>query len=213
MAKILNGILGGFSGKVGTVIGACWKGIDYMRGLATSVTNPNTPAQIEQRARFSLIIAFLRPLTGLLRTGFRSAAIRQSAFNAAMAYNVKNAISGAYPAFAIDYPKVLFSRGSLAGVLNPTCVAAADNRLNFTWDDNSQEFNSMASDQAVLVVYNPFRKQAVTLFGGASRVTGAENILLPEVFTGDTVECYIAFMGASGSEISDSQWVASLTVL
>lgn len=111
MAKILNGILGGFSGKVGTVIGACWKGIDYMRGLATSITNPNTPAQVEQRARFSLIIAFLRPLTGFLRIGFRSAAIKMSAFNAAMAYNVKHAVSGAYPEFAIDYDQVLLSRG------------------------------------------------------------------------------------------------------
>ncbi|HET6556446.1 MAG TPA: DUF6266 family protein [Prolixibacteraceae bacterium] len=44
MATFVNGILGGFSGKVGTVIGACWKGIDYMRGLATSITNSRTAA-------------------------------------------------------------------------------------------------------------------------------------------------------------------------
>jgi len=31
MAKIEHGILGGFSGKVGTVIGGTWKGIDFMR--------------------------------------------------------------------------------------------------------------------------------------------------------------------------------------
>ncbi|MBC8005030.1 MAG: hypothetical protein H7X84_06125, partial [Verrucomicrobia bacterium] len=163
MAKILNGILGGFSGKVGTVIGACWKGIDYMRGLATSVTNPNTPAQQEQRAKFSLMVAFLRPLQGFLRLGFRSAAIRMSAFNAAMAYNLKNAVSGVFPAFTIDYDQVLLCRGSLAGALNPSCMAEADNRLTFTWENNSQETNSMVSDQVVLVVYNPLRRQAVTL--------------------------------------------------
>jgi hypothetical protein len=31
MAKISQGILGGFSGTVGTVVGGHWRGIDYMR--------------------------------------------------------------------------------------------------------------------------------------------------------------------------------------
>jgi hypothetical protein len=31
MASFQKGILGGFSGKVGTVVGGNWKGIDYMR--------------------------------------------------------------------------------------------------------------------------------------------------------------------------------------
>ena len=36
MGTIKQGILGGFSGKVGSVIGGIWKGISYMRGLALS---------------------------------------------------------------------------------------------------------------------------------------------------------------------------------
>ena len=52
MGKIKQGILGGFKGKVGTVIGASWNGIAYMRGLAQSVKNPKTAAQLQQRAYF-----------------------------------------------------------------------------------------------------------------------------------------------------------------
>ena len=52
MGKIKQGILGGFRGKVGTVIGASWNGIAYMRGLAQSVKNPKTAAQMQQRAFF-----------------------------------------------------------------------------------------------------------------------------------------------------------------
>ena len=52
MGKIKQGILGGFKGKVGTVIGASWNGIAYMRGLAQSVKNPKTAAQLTQRAFF-----------------------------------------------------------------------------------------------------------------------------------------------------------------
>ena len=44
MGKIKQGILGGFKGKVGTVIGASWNGISYMRGLAQSHKNPKTAA-------------------------------------------------------------------------------------------------------------------------------------------------------------------------
>ena len=52
MGKINQGILGGFKGKVGTVIGASWNGIAYMRGIAQSVRNANTAAQQTQRNFF-----------------------------------------------------------------------------------------------------------------------------------------------------------------
>ena len=42
MGKISQGILGGFSGKVGNVVGGNWKGIDYMRVRPASVANPQT---------------------------------------------------------------------------------------------------------------------------------------------------------------------------
>ena len=52
MGKIKQGILGGFKGKVGTVIGSSWNGIAYMRGQAQSVKNPKTAAQMQQRNFF-----------------------------------------------------------------------------------------------------------------------------------------------------------------
>lgn len=48
MGKINQGILGGFSGKVGNVIGGNWKGIDYMRVKPASVANPQTEGQVNQ---------------------------------------------------------------------------------------------------------------------------------------------------------------------
>ena len=55
MGKIKQGILGGFRGKVGTVIGSSWNGISYMRGQAQSVRNANTEAQQAQRAFFKQV--------------------------------------------------------------------------------------------------------------------------------------------------------------
>ena len=63
MGKIKQGLLGGFKGKVGTVIGASWNGIAYMRGLAQSVKNPKTAAQLQQRAYFKDLQGLVGQLT------------------------------------------------------------------------------------------------------------------------------------------------------
>jgi hypothetical protein len=114
MGTIKKGILGGFSGKVGTVVGASWKGISYMRSLPQHVKTPRTEGQISQRSKFALTLNFLKPITGFLRTGWKLYAHRQSPFNAAMSYALANAINRTYPNYAIDPSKVLVSRGSLA---------------------------------------------------------------------------------------------------
>ena len=53
MGKIAQGILGGLSGKVGNVIGGSWKGIDYIRIKPSSVANPRTVGQVNQRTKFT----------------------------------------------------------------------------------------------------------------------------------------------------------------
>ena len=63
MGKIKQGIIGGFKGKVGTVIGSSWNGISYMRGQAQSVRNANTPAQQMQRGFFKDLQALVSQLS------------------------------------------------------------------------------------------------------------------------------------------------------
>ncbi len=87
MGTIRQGILGGFSGKVGTVVGGSWKGISFMRAQAKSIKNPRTEKQMNQRAKFSISMVFLKPMTDILRTGFKLYANNQSAFNAAKSYS------------------------------------------------------------------------------------------------------------------------------
>ena len=62
MGKIKQGILGGFKGKVGTVIGASWNGIAYMKGKPQSVRNPRTDAQLQQREFFKEVQALVTQL-------------------------------------------------------------------------------------------------------------------------------------------------------
>jgi hypothetical protein len=212
MGTIKQGILGGFSGKVGSVIGSSWKGIACMRGRAQSVSNPQTEPQLAQRQKFSLVMAFLQTLSEFLKVGFKNYAKHMSGINAAMGYNLANAITGAYPNFAIDYPNALVSRGSLPAALNQAAASTVAGTVNFTWVNNSGETGASAVDKTLLVVYNPAKHQAVTLSQLADRADGTQTVTVPASFTGDLVHCYIGFITANGFELSSSRYAGAVTV-
>ena len=56
MGTISKGILGGFNGTVGTVVGATWKGITYMRSKADRRSFTPSQKQLEQQAKFGLVM-------------------------------------------------------------------------------------------------------------------------------------------------------------
>lgn len=80
MGEIKQGILGGFSGKVGTVIGSTWKDVSYMRAMAISVSNPRTPKQQTQRGKFAMSLNFLRSITPYVREGYQDLCFEVYAF-------------------------------------------------------------------------------------------------------------------------------------
>lgn len=211
MGIISKGILGGFSGTVGTVVGGTWKGIDYMRSQATRRTNNPSQKQLEQQAKFGLAIKFVQPLNGLFMLTFRNFAVEKTGINSALSYVLQNAITGTYPSYSIDYPNVLVSRGDLPNVLNPAATAAAGNTVKFDWTDNSGTGKAKASDKAVLVVYSPADKLALYTTGSALRSAGTENFAA-SIFTGQTVETYIGFISEDGREIATSIYTGQVTV-
>jgi len=52
MGKIRQGILGGFRGKVGTVVGSYWNGIFYMKALPLSTKKSRSGSQTMQQGYF-----------------------------------------------------------------------------------------------------------------------------------------------------------------
>ncbi|MDR0422036.1 MAG: DUF6266 family protein [Proteiniphilum sp.] len=71
MGTIKKGILGGFSGKVGTVVGGSGQGRRALRSLPQHGNNPRTEGQVSQRTKFAITLSFLKPVTGFLRTGWK----------------------------------------------------------------------------------------------------------------------------------------------
>lgn len=212
MGTIKQGILGGFSGKVGTVIGGSWKGISYMRSQAQSVKNPRTEAQMEQRGKFAITLAFLKPITAYIRTGYKNYANKQTAFNAAMSYICKNAISGTFPEYELDYSQALVSRGSLTPAEDGTATAA-DGKITFAWLNNSGVGNALATDLAMPLVLNKDKDEAVFNTASVNRSVGSVDVNLPADWVGDQVEVYLAFVSADGKSVSNSVYLGEKTVV
>jgi hypothetical protein len=211
MGKIAQGILGGFSGKVGTVVGGRWKNIDYIRAKPISVANPRTPGQVNQRNRFAITLEYLQPNLGFIQKGYKAYAVGKTEFNAAMSYVLNNAIAGTAPNFSVDYSLALLSRGSLPGVLNGATDLATAGQVTFSWDDNSTGINANSTDQAMVLVYNPSKKESIAILDGADRTTGTQVVTIPDGYAGDTVELFMAFVTPNGNQVSNSVYLGSGT--
>ena len=212
MGTIKQGILGGFSGKVGTVVGSSWKGISYMRGRAQSVRNPRTEGQVEQRSKFALTLNFLKPITAYIRTGYKTYANKQTAFNAAMSYIVKNAIGGTSPNYDLDFSSVLVSRGSLTQPAN-TNVSVASGKAAISWTDNSGQGDAQSTDVAMPLAFNTDKGEAVFSTAAATRVDQSAELNFPADWNGDTVELYIGFASADGINVANSVYLGSHSVV
>ncbi len=212
MGKISQGVLGGFSGKVGNVVGGTWKGIDYMRIKPANVTNPRTEGQVDQRSKFSTVLRFLQPMTDFLRVGFKLYANKMTQFNAAMSYNLNNAITGAYPNFMVDYASALVTRGNLSGVANGAASSPSAGDVQITWDDNSGSGSAQATDKALIVLLNATRQEAVFTTAGPARSAGTETISVPSEYTGEDVEVFLGFISEDGSKVANSSYLGSVTV-
>ena len=212
MGKISQGILGGLSGKVGNVIGGNWKGIDYLRIKPSSVANPRTPGQVNQRNKFSATIEFLQPNKDFLNVGYKAFAIKKTAFNSAMSNVLNNAITGTAPNFAVDYSLALLSKGSLSTPLNGSVDLTTANQVTFDWDDNSADGNANTTDKSMVLAYNPSKKESIYILDGAIRSATSQVLTLPTSYTGDTVELFMAFISADGKIVSNSVYLGSGTV-
>lgn len=212
MGKINQGILGGVSGQIGNVIGGTWKGIDYLRIKPSSVANPRTEGQIDQRSKFLTVLRFLQPMTDFLRVGFKLYANKMTQFNAAMSYNLFNAVTGAYPNYSVDYSNALVSRGNLTGVSGGSANSTTAGEVDITWTDNSGSGSAMATDKALILILNTARRESVFTVSGPARSATTSNLVVPNEYEGEEVEVFLGFVSEDGSKVSNSTYLGSVTV-
>ena len=182
-----------------------------MRGRAQHVHNPKTEGQMTQRNKFAQVLELLKPITAYVRMGFKTYAKQQTAFNAAMAYNVKNAFSGTYPNFVFKPSQALVSRGNLSQAKTPFATTAAGG-VQYSWADNSGEGSAQSTDVAMPLVFNPIRNEAVFNTSAASRADTTVTLAVPADQVGESCICFLGFQSADGNEIATSLFLGTITI-
>jgi hypothetical protein len=212
MGKLTNGILGGFRGRVGPVVGSQWRGIEVIRSRPPAKRHKSTVHQSKQQAKMSLMTSFIAPLSGLLNSTYQGVTVRMSCFNRALSYNMRDAIIGDYPEFKINYPYVVLGVGDLRNVESPTLSSDSEGRLTFSWRDNSNEGSARATDQSFAAVYCEQLKRWITLEPGPQRNAGSYTLDVP-AFSGKAVHAYIGFLSADARFVTTSLYAGSVNIL
>jgi hypothetical protein len=215
MGTLFIGILGGFSGTVGTVIGSSnRKGEDIIRVKSKKARTASTEGQISQQTRFSLVTAFLKPLNMFLKIGLRKAAgTVMSSNNYACQFALKNAIAGIAPDFEIDYGNVIISEGSL-GQVKVVCAELTQGNVSFQWEDNSANNLGEPTDKAILIVYNVNNHELSYSIGQLTRSSAGGLLPVPNGNAGDQLLLYLFFQSATAPTlVSTSQYLGSVTMI
>jgi len=211
MAKFNRGILGGFQGKLGTVIGTRWRGINVMRAVPEKVSNPNTIKQRIQRERFKLIAELMKKARPMIELGFeRTGRPTRSATNEAMSWNVKYGVTGEYPGQVLDFAQLRFAFGTLEGVGSQQ-VAANEGALTFNWTNNSGFMNAKGDDELFVILYNEDKKEFLNHYSVATREAGTAILTLPESHQGSEFHVWTFMHNSERNLSSTSVYLGKVT--
>lgn len=203
MARTKDGIFGGFSGRIGNVVGCKGKTGYYVRSLPQHVNNPQTERQQVHRGKFAVAMQFARTLTPFFRISYREFAGTGQPFHAAVSSILKNAVVETAGGLGIDFEKALVCRGSLTAVHRTSAIQTEDN-VSFVWVDNNGEGNAASTDVTLLVVFNKTRWEAIYSDGVACRSDEKAELGIPKDWNDDELVAYLSFRSADGETVANS---------
>lgn len=208
MGLYVKGVLGSFSGKVGTVVGANWRSIDYMRSLPKPSNKPATEKQVAHRAKFAMVINFLSPLRELINVGFNdSAQTKQTGFNRATGH-LMSVVEGEFPDYTIPYGKVILGTGSLQPIR--ARVESDLDGLALSWTFTEGTINAQPDDVVNIVLYDS-ETDDFFVYQDALREDGTYSIPFDEL-NSESLHTWVFASSADGTKSSKSIYMGTLSV-
>ena len=208
MAIIKRGILGGFSGKVGNVVGTSWKGIAVMKVKPLSVANPKTAGQVNQRGKFKhTTLAGSALLSTICKPLWDREAQQMSGYNAF----VKNNIN----AFDKDGVLTVANFKPTLGVeveqpISSVDIPAGDTAVAVDWLSVAGNGKALGADEMQIVVFNETKKEFGSVAGSLTRADNSATVLMPSALeAGDVISVWLTARSAdhvtffsAGSDLS-----------
>lgn len=208
MAEIEQGILGGVSGKVGTVVGANWRGKNIIRAKPRKSKKKATLSQLNQRAKFKVVANFLGPLNSIVGLYFGQYQGVKSRSNLAMSYHLLEAVEKKGAEYVINYEKVMLTKGIVPNVVM-TSAAVADSELKLQWTSNSGLIIEKPTDQLTVVIYSEKNKMFYTLESIVTRDKNEFSTKLPAAFNGKDNSIWVILTNEQKTDCSVSMFVGT----
>lgn len=190
MATLSKGILGGFSGTVGPVVGANWRGMDVIRSRPKSSKRNPSERQLEQQLKFKLAISFLQPIKSIQSLYFGMGSGVKSRVNMAVSYTISTAIQMVAGLPELIFNKVLITRGELTSFQNAVLTTQPGGVLHLEWEDNSTQGDAAPKDQVSIVCYCAELNNWEIYEGIVMRSDLMADVTLPAYCLGKTMEVY-----------------------
>ena len=206
MGKIKQGILGGFSGKVGNVIGTSWKGISVVKVMPQSVANPQTTAQVNQRNALSFAVAFATQiLANFIKPCWDRFAQGMSGYNDFISSNI-----ALFTSQVPSNPAALIaSKGKLSTAESFTFSITSANNATFSHTNGIAGAYDQDSDTQFVMAFVEETGKAFAVNTGLNRTvlgpTVINNFNL-DAEVGNTVHAYLVFRSADGTKVSPAAY-------
>jgi hypothetical protein len=210
MASLTYGSLGPVNGKVGNLIVSTWKGKPYVKSLPAERKSPPTEKELNNRKKWAMAQAWLRPVTKFVREGFKGYTSTVEGFLAAKSYLLKNAFEGMAPDLTINPALVKVSSGELPLPENIQATLQGNDTVQFTWGTEDIA-RTNRYDQVMLLAYDIENRFSIKTLTGQLRYTGVDTLQL-SVVRGHVYHLYVAFVAADRSMQSDSIYLGAVNV-
>lgn len=199
--KLRSGVLGKSRGKVGPLVCAIWKGINYAKEYVVPA-NPQSEKQVYQRDRMAfaqMLASFF--LTSLVQIFWKQYEEQSSAYNEFISYNIlqQDDYDTGGPTFSADYSKARITKGSLEPIASITSWTydTATGAAVVAWDETVVG-NGSLTDKVVVLIWDKANKVGY-IATDATRDDETDTLTLPTGLTATNLEGYLGVAKADGS--------------
>lgn len=214
MGKVQVGILDGFVGKVGTVVGSFWKGLPVMRAYKRSVRDANTNAQQVIRARFATAGMLASAFLYAIRIGFKQVARSRKITEGDyfVKKNWEHIIADTPSAVTIDYTEIQVAQGNLPEVLFGNASFAEPLQVGVTMTDTTGTIGADADDIVYMFVYDTESGAGIISDGRNKRADESMTVNVPAYWNGHRVHVWGFALGNGADNkgiVSNSRYLGS----
>lgn len=201
MGRLDKGLLGGYTGKLGTTVGSTWKGINVVRTYQPNVSNPRSDKQVEHRSLFSQVteIGSLL-LADVIKPLWDRNAKQMSGYNAFIQANMLASATTK----KLSPERFVLSKGRI-GSTNIT-VQITESLLHVQWGYDTLPVFGKVSDMAFVIVFDGSMNILEYSAGAVKRGSGAVAFEHDGSLHGNAESVVVAFLSEDGKLSSNTEF-------